>query len=67
MMKSGSSGVSVRIGDVEIEAIEKIDVRVGTMRGGIVGAAIKKPIAVIIRTPGGEWRVDLAEAAGDRR
>jgi hypothetical protein len=55
------SGASLRFGDIEIEAIERVDVRVDTVGGGIVGVARKEPIAVIVRTPTGEWRIELAD------
>ena len=60
-MNDRRSGASLRFGDVEIEAIERVDVRVDTVSGGIIGVARKEPVAVIVRTPTGEWRVDLAD------
>ncbi len=47
------------VGDIEIEPIERIVVRVEKVLGGIAGVAFKEPIAVVIRTPIGTWRVDL--------
>ena len=49
------------VGDVEIEPIERIVVRVEAAFGGIAGVAFKEPIAVVIRTPAGTWRVDLPD------
>jgi hypothetical protein len=60
-MKYQRSIVSLRVGDVEIQAIEEVDARVETVRGVIAGVARKTPVAVIVRTPAGEWRVDLAQ------
>lgn len=47
------------VGDVEIEPIERIVVRVEQVFGGIAAIALKEPIAVVIRSPAGTWRVDL--------
>ena len=49
------------VGDVEIEPIERIVVRVEKTFGGITGVAFKEPIAVVIRSPAGTWRVDLPQ------
>jgi hypothetical protein len=49
------------VGDVEIEPIERIVVRVEQVFGGIAGVALKEPIAVVIRSPAGTWRVDLPQ------
>ena len=66
-MTDRRSGALLRFGDVEIEAIERVDVRVESVPGGIVGIALKEPVAVIIRTPAGEWRVDLAATVAEKR
>ena len=52
-------GSRVTIGDLEIEPIEKVVVRVDRLGGGIVGVALKEPVAVILRSPVGIWRLDL--------
>ena len=49
------------VGDVEIEPIERIVVRVEPAFGGIAGVVLKEPIAVVIRSPAGTWRVDLPQ------
>ncbi len=49
------------VGDLEIEPIERIVVRVENVFGGIAGVAFKEPIAVVIRSPAGTWRVDLPQ------
>jgi hypothetical protein len=47
------------VGDLEIEPIERIVVRVEHAFGGIAAVAFKEPIAVVIRSPAGTWRVEL--------
>jgi hypothetical protein len=56
---SDRSGKPVTVGDLEIEAIERVVVRVETVCGAIIGLAVKEPIAVIVRTPADTWKVDL--------
>jgi hypothetical protein len=58
-MSDCRSGQSRVFGDVEIEPIERIVVRVEQVFGGIAGVALKEPIAVVIRSPAGTWRVEL--------
>jgi hypothetical protein len=58
-MNGQRSGPPVVIGDVEIETIDQVVVRVETVCGLIVGVALKEPIAVVVRSPAGTWRVDL--------
>jgi hypothetical protein len=58
-MTAPRSGPTITVGDLEIEAVEKVVVRVEKVCGGIVGAALKEPVAVIVRSPAGTWRVDL--------
>jgi hypothetical protein len=53
------AGAKITIGDLEIETIDKVVVRVEDVWGGIVGVASKEPVAVIIRSPAGTRRVDL--------
>ena len=52
------------VGDVEIEPIERTVVRVEQVLGGIAGVALKEPIAVVIRSPAGTWRVELPPEGG---
>lgn len=47
------------VSDLEIEPIERVVVRVENVCGGIVGIALKEPIAVVVRSPAGTWKVDL--------
>ena len=54
------SGTPVIVGDLEIEPIEKTVVRIENICGVIVAVALKEPVAVILRSPRGTWRVDLA-------
>lgn len=58
-MTSSHAGSTFTIGDVEIETIERVVVRVEHVWGAIVGVAVKEPVAVIIRSPHGTRRVDL--------
>ncbi|HXW06707.1 MAG TPA: hypothetical protein VD833_15835 [Vicinamibacterales bacterium] len=58
-MSGERAGRPVTVGDVVIEPIERLVVSVENIGGAIVGIALKEPVAVIIRTPGGAWRVDL--------
>jgi hypothetical protein len=60
-MRYPRSIVSLRVGDVEIQVIEEVDARVETVRSVIAGVARKTPVAVLVRTPAGEWRVDQAQ------
>jgi hypothetical protein len=61
----------VTVGELEIEPIERAVLRVEHVCGVIVVVALKEPIAVILRSPRGTWRVDLASldppGAGDDR
>jgi hypothetical protein len=47
------------VGDFEIEPIERVVVRVERALGGIAGFAFKEPVAIVIRSPAGTWRVEL--------
>ena len=58
-MTSSRSGPTFTIGDIEIEPIERVVVRVEDVCGAIIGVALKEPVAVIIRSPQGTRRVDL--------
>ncbi|HEX5217367.1 MAG TPA: hypothetical protein VFV98_18025 [Vicinamibacterales bacterium] len=58
------SGPIFMIGDVEIETIDRVVVRVEDLWGAIVGVALKEPVAVIIRSPAGTQRVDLEHLDG---
>ena len=49
----------VTVGDVQIEVIARVVVRVEPVCGAIVGVALKVPIAVVVRSPAGTWQVDL--------
>ena len=59
-MSEQRSGTPVTVGDLEIEPIERVVVRVEHVCGVIVAVALKEPVAVILRSPRGTWRVDLA-------
>ena len=59
-MSEPRPGTPVTVGDLEIEPIERSVVRVENVCGVIVVVAVKEPVAVIIRSPQGTWRVDLA-------
>ena len=59
-MSEPRSGTPVTVGDLEIEPIEKTVVRIENICGVIVAVALKEPVAVILRSPRGTWRVDLA-------
>jgi len=63
-MSEGRPGQTRVVGDVEIEPIERIVVRVEQVLGGIAGVALKEPIAIVIRSPAGTWRVDLPPESG---
>jgi hypothetical protein len=55
------SSKPLTIGNTEIKVIERVVVRVENVCGGIVGVALKEPIAVVVESPAGTWRVDLSE------
>ena len=59
-MNEPRSGTPVTVGDIEIEPIEKTIVRVENVCGVTVVVAVKEPVAVVLRSPRGTWRVDLA-------
>jgi hypothetical protein len=67
MMTDRRVGKSVTIGDLVIEPIEQIVVRVEQIGSRIVGLALKWPVSVVIRSPAGTFRLDLegAESTGD--
>jgi hypothetical protein len=66
-MSEERAGTSVTVGDLEIEPIERAVVRVENVCGVIVAIALKEPVAVILRSPRGTWRVDLASLDVDER
>ena len=51
--------VVVTTSGLEIETIESIVVRVECVGDGIVGLAVKQPVAIVVRSPAGTWRLDL--------
>ena len=51
--------VNVTVGDLEIEATERIVVWVERVCDGIVGLASKQPVSIVVRSPAGTWRLDL--------
>ena len=53
------AGAPIAIGDIEIQTIDRVVIRVDEVVGTIVGIAVKEPIAVIVRSPTGTWRLDL--------
>jgi hypothetical protein len=53
------SRVTVTAGGVEIEAIERIVVRVERVGDAIVGVAVKQPVSIVVRSPAGTWRLNL--------
>ena len=59
-MSAPRSGTPVTVGDLEIEPIERSVVRVEKVGGVTVVVALKEPVAVMLRSPRGTWRVDLA-------
>jgi hypothetical protein len=67
MMSDPRVGMPVTIGDLVIEPIEQIVVRVEQVGAGIVGLALKRPVSVIVRSPAGTFRLDLegTESTGD--
>lgn len=66
-MSEPRPGTPVTVGDLEIEPIEKTVVRVENACGVIVVVALKEPVAVILRSPRGTWRVTLASLDVDER
>ena len=52
-------GQPIVIGEIEIEPIERVVVRVERVGAAIVGLALKEPVAVIVRSPEGTWRIAL--------
>ena len=50
---------TITVGDLEIEPIERIVVRVEYVCGGIVGMAFKQPVSIVVRSPAGTLRLDL--------
>lgn len=63
-MSEPRSGTPVTIGDLEIEPIERAVVHVEHACGVIVVVAVKEPVAVILRSPRGTWRVVLRSLDG---
>jgi hypothetical protein len=55
-------GTLITVGDLEIEPIERVVVRVDRVGAGIVGVALKEPVALILRSPAGTWRLDVEDA-----
>jgi hypothetical protein len=56
-------GPVVTVGEIQIEPIENVVVHVQRVAGAIVGMALKRPVAVVIHTPAGSWRVDLEQSS----
>ena len=57
-MSAPRAGTPVIVGDLEIEPIERVVVRVENVCGVVVAVALKEPVAVVLRSPRGTWRVD---------
>jgi hypothetical protein len=47
------------VGDVEIQTIARVVARVEHVGGAIVAFAQKDPVAIVVRSPEGTWRVEL--------
>lgn len=58
-MSDPRSSKSVTVSDLEIEPIDRVVVHVENVCGGIVRVALKEPIAIVVRSPAGTWRVGL--------
>jgi hypothetical protein len=56
---------TVSAGELEIEAIERVVLRVERVCDGIVGLALKQPVSIVVRSPAGTWRLDLPSEHAD--
>jgi hypothetical protein len=61
MTERSVNAVSSTCGDVEIIAIEETRRSVDLVGTSIVAAATKRPLAVILRSPAGEYVLDLVD------
>jgi hypothetical protein len=54
-------GTPVTVGDLVIEPVERIVLRVERIGTGVVGLALKQPTSVVVRSPSGTFSFDLDE------
>jgi hypothetical protein len=53
------TGPPVTIGDVVLEPIERVLIRIERLGPAVVGFALKEPVAVVVRSSAGSWRIEL--------
>lgn len=59
------AGRPVTIGDIVLEPVERVIVHVDAFgRTMLTGLAVKTPVAVVVRSPAGIWRIEL-DAGGE--
>jgi hypothetical protein len=54
-----SAGRAIRVGEMEIIPIELSHVGGEQTPAGLMAFGMKEPVAVVIRSPRGEWALDL--------
>jgi hypothetical protein len=60
------AGRPVAIGDVVLEPVERVTMHVEAIgRTVLTGMAVKTPVALVVRSPAGIWRVELDADGGD--
>jgi hypothetical protein len=60
------AGRPVTIGEVVLEPVERVTMHVEAIgRTVLTGLAVKAPVALVIRSPAGIWRIELDANADD--
>jgi hypothetical protein len=59
-MRKLAAGRAFRVGEMEFIPIELIQVGGELTPAGLMAFGSKEPVAIMIRTPRGEWVLDLA-------
>ena len=52
-------GRPVTVGELRITPVERMSVRRETIGGRVWIAVAKRPVAILIRSPRSEWRIEL--------
>jgi hypothetical protein len=60
------TGLPVTIGDVVVEPIERVLIHIERLGSAVVGFALKEPVAIVVRSSAGSWRIELDRRGNPR-
>jgi hypothetical protein len=60
-MTDQPGGTVIAVGDLSIDPVAKVVVHVEQVGSGIVGLAVKRPTAIIVRSQRGTFRIELGD------